>query len=453
MSVRTAGLSVIAIAIAACGVATVEDPERGAAGKADVDLGTCTPDDCGGPARDGNGFCDEECARFGDCGADVLEACGLPECSGSGEASIGCDQGSCEDGACTSATWGLNDVSVLFPAGDEDVPHLLGTVNELDGKQVVLLDDAVFRLLGTEAPFLTETPDRDKHYDKLRVTSFRLDPCVDGLDPHAPACERAIRLVLQPAWPVGDGFDVFDASIHTFHALDEERWTALLADYGAIRTTDLSAEPLRVHPVLAAEGVDGSFGSALEELIVRYATHDNLMRMTFMATGRSGNNWFWGGFDRRADGSFAPIELPGGSHEDGFHQHGRDVEMELPPIEDFPTAFLNNPGLDALDEDEVTAGLRRLYEIENPQRSSSTNTRCAACHLSAETKDHVLTRLQLEELESPERYTAEGLDLRWPRGPENTGFNMHAFSWFRGQPSVSQRVVNESAEVVLLLRD
>jgi hypothetical protein len=177
-----------------------------------------------------------------------------------------------------------------------------------------------------------------------------------------------------------------------------------------------------------------------------------MTRMTFMATGRSGNNWFWGGFDRQPDGTFAHIEILGGLEEDAFHQHGRNVEMELPAIEGFPTELLNDPSLDALDDAEVTAGLRRLYEIENPSLSSATNTRCAACHLAAETKDHVLGRRMLEELDTPERYTAEGFDLSWPRGAENRGFNMHGFSWFNDEPTVSQRVINDSAEVVRFLR-
>jgi hypothetical protein len=436
-----------------CTASADDDPERGAVGKADADLGACTPDDCGDQAADGNGFCDELCARHGDCAADVVEVCGFPECSAAGEESIGCSGGTCEDGRCAGPTWGLADVSVLFPMGDEDVPRLLGTVNERGGMPLALLDESVFKLLGTQAPFLTETPDRDKHYPKLRVTSFRLDPCVDGLDPHAPACERAIRLVMQPAWPVGDGFDVFDASIHLFYALDEDRWTALLADYDAIRSTNLSGKPLNVHPVLDAEGMDGPFATALNDVIVRYATADTMMRMTFMATGRSGNNWFWGGFDRQADDTFAAIEIAGGGDEDGFHQHGRDVEIERPAIEGFPTELLDNISLDALDDATITAGLRRLYEIENPRTSNAINTRCAACHLAAETKDHVLTRRMLADLDTPERYTAEGLDLGWPRTGENEGFNMHAFSWFRGRPTVSQRIVNESAEVVRLLND
>jgi hypothetical protein len=447
---RLHGIGLAAVLSVGCSASAGDDGERGAVGKGDANLGTCSKEDCGGQAADGIGWCDDECALHGDCAANIALACGLAECSVDGGES--CGGGSCEDGRCAGPTWGLVDVSVLFPTGTDDVPHLLGTVNDRDGTKVALLDESVFRLLGTEAPFLTETPDRDKHYPKLRVTSFRLDPCVDGLDPHAPTCERAIRLVLQPAWPVGDGFNVFDASIHLFYALDSAQWTALLGEYDAIRTVNLSAKPLDVHPVLAAEGMDGPFATALKAVIVRHATTQNMIRMTFMATGRSGNNWFWGGFDREPDGTFAPIEIPGAGEEDAFHQHGRAVDMELPPMEGFPIELLNDPSLDALDDEAVTAGLRRLYEIENPRLSSATNTRCASCHLAAETKDHVLQRRMLDELDVPERYTAEGLDLSWPRAGENRGFNMHGFSWFHDEPTVSQRVVNDSAEVVRFLR-
>jgi hypothetical protein len=352
--------------------------------------------------------------------------------------------------------WGLTDVSVLFPTDDAAIPNLLGAVNDRDGAPVVLLDEAVFGLLGTDVLYLTESANRDQHYPYLRVTALRLDPCVDSFDPHAVACVRAIRLVVQPIWPIegGDSYDIYDASLHLFYALSEAEWSELLARYNAIRTADLSALPLTVHPVLA-DGLDSELARGLASMIVDFATADRMVRMTFMATGRSGNNWFWGGFDRGRDGTFAPIMLPGGGTEDGFTQFGRDSTLGVPEMIAFPTALLRNPTLDAMSASEVEAGLTRLYELENPLRSNATNVRCADCHLAEETKQHVLARRSLAELDVAERYHADdlGLDLGVVRTIENHGFNMHGFSYFQGEPAISQRVVHDSAEVVRFLRE
>ncbi|MEM6993581.1 MAG: hypothetical protein AAF721_23915 [Myxococcota bacterium] len=50
-------------------------PERGVAGgKADAP-GSCAPEDCGGQASNGSCWCDEQCAEYGDCCADIAPVC------------------------------------------------------------------------------------------------------------------------------------------------------------------------------------------------------------------------------------------------------------------------------------------------------------------------------------------------------------------------------------------
>lgn len=60
------------------------DPNRGPLGKADS-FGSCQATDCDGQSPDGNCWCDEACAEFGDCCADKTEVCDAPvsqECGG-----------------------------------------------------------------------------------------------------------------------------------------------------------------------------------------------------------------------------------------------------------------------------------------------------------------------------------------------------------------------------------
>ena len=357
-----------------------------------------------------------------------------------------------DDTGSQEVEWGLMDVSILYPAGNEHIPHLLGAQNEVEGNTRILLDEEVFDLSGTETFFLTETPNQDQHYEKLRVTSLRLDPCIDGFDPHAATCLRGLRLVLQPIWPLGSDFDVIDASVHVFYELSPTEWTGFLDRYASIRTEDLSELPLGVHPVLSND-MEGPFATALRDLVTEFATSERMVRMTLMATGRSGNNWFWAGFDRDGN-AWNKMELLNGFEEDSFTQFGRDAFMSPPsPVHGFPSELLHNESLDVLSDAEVEAALQRVYEIENPTMTNATNVPCAACHIADETRGHVLERRGLMEMDVVERYANSNFDLNAPKSDENIGKNMHAFSYFRQDaPTVSQRVVNESAEVVEALR-
>jgi hypothetical protein len=74
--------------VAACGSGTETSGERGPLGKADS-FGSCE-DNCDGPS-DGNCWCDDLCAEFGDCCEDISEFCALDACTPG-------DDGTCPDG-------------------------------------------------------------------------------------------------------------------------------------------------------------------------------------------------------------------------------------------------------------------------------------------------------------------------------------------------------------------
>lgn len=68
-------------------------PDRQPLGKADA-YGSCAESDCGGQSPDGNCWCDDSCAEFGDCCADRVEVCEAPaERSCAGFGGVGCGEG------------------------------------------------------------------------------------------------------------------------------------------------------------------------------------------------------------------------------------------------------------------------------------------------------------------------------------------------------------------------
>jgi hypothetical protein len=65
--------------LSGCSAEMLDDqPLRGPIGKADI-VGTCTADDCGGPADGGNCWCDDACVTFGDCCANQADVCAPTE--------------------------------------------------------------------------------------------------------------------------------------------------------------------------------------------------------------------------------------------------------------------------------------------------------------------------------------------------------------------------------------
>ncbi len=79
-----------------------DDDDRGHVGKADL-IGTCE-DACGGQSNDGNCWCDDQCADFGDCCADQQDTCGEPATC-EGENPAGCIETGCGEGlVCSTET-------------------------------------------------------------------------------------------------------------------------------------------------------------------------------------------------------------------------------------------------------------------------------------------------------------------------------------------------------------
>jgi hypothetical protein len=79
------------------GCAVSENPEvaveRGPLGKADV-IGSCSATGCEGRAAGGTCWCDADCAEFGDCCSDYVEACEAPVAPACGGlAGLRCDEG------------------------------------------------------------------------------------------------------------------------------------------------------------------------------------------------------------------------------------------------------------------------------------------------------------------------------------------------------------------------
>jgi hypothetical protein len=153
-----------------------------------------------------------------------------------------------------------------------------------------LLPKAVY----DEIPDFPVEPAHGVDYDEMRVVSIRFDGC----HPRPDGCEAQIRLVMQPISPSGSSRD---SALHLFYRLDDAELSGLMDELRRLRelAPEVAAGPLEVHPALIAQGVTGAYGTALNEVVLRFAGEQNLIRMTFFLRAPPIQEvWFLGGFER-----------------------------------------------------------------------------------------------------------------------------------------------------------
>jgi hypothetical protein len=354
-----------------------------------------------------------------------------------------------------TSTVGVDDVSFLYPL-PADVSlrlSLLGASDE--GARGELLPAEIYRAL---PPLDTLLPNTDSYF-LMRVVSVRLDPCFPGLGTEEAACQNQVRLVMQPVVPAvsGPGLTTLDLAVHLFYALGREELAGMLQELTDLRVASglaPSEGPVGVHPALAREGMKGTFATALRALLLRHAGKDNLTRVTFMGTEQVGQVWRFGGFDRQ-DGKLVAMQIPlVDVREETFRNGDLDgvsfdraaTSPPSPAADDVRLLF--NPGALATATDEARrAAYQSALRIENPTRHSPESIDCATCHITMAARRFA---------ERAHGLSPEGVDGRYthPRALPLAGATvertdeLRAFGYFDARPSISQRAVNETAEVV-----
>ncbi|MFO0665430.1 MAG: hypothetical protein U0174_15855 [Polyangiaceae bacterium] len=352
-----------------------------------------------------------------------------------------------EDGAedeLRAAKVGVNDVSILFPLPKRGATNrLLGASAE--GRGGELLPQSVF----AKIPPLVfgQSP-----YERLYVTSVRIDPCFAALTDQGAACKNQIRMVLQP---IADGDATSapraeDAALHVFYSITRDDLAAFTKRYLSLKKAAGSfvSAPLGVHPLLKKDP-NSAFAQGLKKLLLEFAGRGNLSRVTFLTREppREGT-WTMGGFDiRNGDMTRMKVATLGQVEtqtlrNSGFASFGFDIAP--PPVATDDIKLLLN-SVAAVQAPRATAQKAQLaaLRIENPLRHTPDTIDCASCHLT-HGRQAVEAKFGFSPV-APDAFSQTRLSLK---GANNTsGDNLHAFSYLDITPTVSQRVVNESASV------
>jgi hypothetical protein len=196
---------------------------------------------------------------------------------------------------------------------------------------------------------------------------------------------------------------------------------------------------------------DPRYRERLGALLTKYAASTRMKRLTLFGqqSDRGAVAWTFRG-EQLAGTTLAPITIPG---IDAGAQEALLVgpsSYRVTPVIDAPAGFvtaLEQASYSLADAGVQRAALEGLLAVEDPRAHTADTAQCVTCHVSTT----LLTARAGDVSASPARFTAPGFDLS-PFGDDAVrARTLRALGWFGDQPLISQRVVNETANVVLEL--
>lgn len=356
------------------------------------------------------------------------------------------------------ASWNLNDVSYLLPLPEKlETNGLLGLHSPARGGGLLPSVQAMAKL-----PPLAIGMTREQSYQALRVMAVRIDPCFPLPTPQS--CQRQIRLVWQPL-QMGPRSAVrtVDASMHSFYVLNDAEFSALLRDLTRWKTKYRVATdglPLQVHPAWAQEGDRSAALQDFQRIITKHAGVQNLIRVTMMVLRGTGDMWAFAGFSYQQD-QLEFIGIPRiNNRSQAFVNFAVPADRfsmgQITPTPAGDDTFNNL----MFDSDQMLPGnnkddlllkeLTAIARIENPRIYNPENMDCVSCHVAQQGKQWSLLNrpdLQIADTWNAMKYKNARHNLNNESSvPLNTQ-DIRAFGYFGRNVSLSQRVINESAEV------
>lgn len=336
--------------------------------------------------------------------------------------------------------WNLNDVSYLLPLSQggmraqdvipykwfsEDLADQNGYHFSVDATKLSSSSVKAYNNIAKES------------FNNTRLVSLRIDPCFKDL--FSDPCRMQVRGVWQP---LDKRRGSVDATIHTFHDLNEEEFIALskalrnLKEKFKINTTNL---PLQVHPGFKSK----EFTKEFITLTKSYMKEKQISRIAFMKLNAEGLQWRFLGFNIR-EGRLSPMEIPVRTGKtQTFSVHGGHLSFGFIEFNEEERARIKNG-----------TSLYRIFidyamRIENPELNLPGTTDCLSCHATDGLKGAAAKALRI----NPIPLAASSLQFMGKYNLTNTSGNREDRNHFRGfgysdrNPAISDRVIIESAMV------
>lgn len=379
----------------------------------------------------------------------------------------------------SSAPVEMNDVSVLFPLADhaDEADGYLAAWD--DGRGGKLFPQLTYTS-GTSIPdFVAEMtvgkplsapsfePGLD--YGGLRMVSFRVDPCAGVAGPisEPDSCQNQLRIVFQPLYLDPIAVAATDDGVHASYSLTREELVSLVGELTNLRQAqgaDDDRGPLRVHPLLAMQGLHGPYAKGLRAIVTKYAGQQNLTRFTRFVGGSSHSSWTFESYVVAADGRATPTSIPTldpSIFGDTFAVPGpRDLEsngtLSTTSSDNIQLLVTRSKAMVARETDQRKA-FGAAVRVLNPDVHSSATIDCVSCHLAGPAASLTGGALGLSMEASPDVFSAdpafisaEQMRSVTPVRPDKD-LNVHMLGYLVRDPMIATRVINETAAVVTYL--
>lgn len=332
---------------------------------------------------------------------------------------------------------GLNDVTFLLPLEPLDAGTAFPSA-------VSIIPLPLFTRL-TEA-----SPRVSTDLSRLRVLAVRFDVCDRALpQPCQPGADGSLRLVLQPVFanpPL-----VEDVTFHAFFPIPPSELPEVVDTLRALAALqDLPrGAPLQVSTAFRAQV---TFRERLAGLVARYAVSQRLTRLTLFGqeSERAAIVWIFRGEELQPGGTLGPITIPSISMPSQEVLLFGGDSYQVTPVADAPVGFarvvMETQFRNASPSEQLDS-VRALLAVDNPTLHTANTAQCVSCHVSTTLVTPRSTDAGIDVTTLAERFASTTFDLT-PLGSTGRARTLRALGYFGSSPLVSQRVVNETANVV-----
>lgn len=335
---------------------------------------------------------------------------------------------------------GLNDVSILLwvPRQIIEVPQ----IGKLNGVETPT--DLVPRALFTR--LVTSHNDIVAEFDEFHIMAIRFDVCdriVPG--PCPTGADGSLRLVFQPVSLAGGA----DVGLHAFYMIPAAKLPAVVNELRRIaRLADIPvSSPLDLRTFFPEPR------QALRALLTTYAKPSALIRFNVMGQDArtTQQRTVFRGLELK-DGHMVDIEVPTvAATQQEVTLADADPSYVVTPVSDSPMSFaltLTSGQFNAAAPAGQHSALEALVATQNPQLHTSSTVQCIACHASTYLGVHRGAVADIDLTSLTNRFVSTH-DLRIVNGISPTSErSLHAASWLALEPTISQRVVNETANAL-----
>ena len=345
---------------------------------------------------------------------------------------------------------GMNDVTILAPLPQPGAGPILLTGTDLAEDGTPFVPRSLFDRLVNDATTGQPLPTLDTAYALLQLVAVRFDLC----DRHLPgACsdseDALLRLVFQPISAQGSAADI---GFHAFYAIHNDEIGAAIQ---ALRLLAAQATPvdgvLRVSAALGGANRE-IYAAKVRGLVKHYGGEARLVRLTMNARNLNAAAivWLLRGIEKKGD-VFADIPIVGSTEIFETVTMTGSPGFDVRPSADTPVGLagaISQTKFDSADGPGKRDYLAALAAVDNPLTNTAETVPCVGCHVATVIMDGRASGSAIDPLTLPGRYTSR-FDLSIIGGMSATTSNaIRALGYVGTQPMISQRVVNETAQVL-----